>query len=267
MNTRKLLIGTIAVFWLVAGLHPAASARRRRQGTLVLQTMTEGARVYVDGKFVGKTPLPKPIRLRPGRHELKATKSGFSTMELQFKIRPGRRTELPLELLPYSGLVKFTCNVEEAEVYVDNKMVGHAPLIRNVVVGDHQVLILKEGYNDFEMVINVKAGKKHFVEANLTPYEGISPEVAALAEAHRKKQEQARKLEQAELNRPELTATRPVEEPPPWYANLHKKWWVWTIAGAVVVTAVTLPLTLSGSGQSGLHDHDDTLHTRIDLRR
>lgn len=252
---------------LLVGLAPHAAARHGRKGTLVIQTMTEGARIYVDGKFVGKTPLPEPLRLRPGRHRLKATKSGFSTMELKFRIRPGRQTELPLELLPFSGLVKFTSNIEGAEVYLDNKMVGNTPLIRNVVVGDHQVMILKEGYNDFEMGINVKAGEKHFVEANLTPYEGISPEVAALAEAHRKKQEQAKRLAQEELARRELTSPQPVESAPPWYAGLHKKWWFWTVAGAVVATAVALPLALSGSGQSGLHNHDDSLHTRIDLRR
>jgi len=267
MTTRKITIATMVACWVLAGLAPRAAARRGRKGTLVIQAMTEGTRIYVDGKFVGKTPLPRPLRLRPGLHRLKATKSGFSTMEMEFTIRPGRKTELPLELLPFSGLVKFSCNIDGAEVYVDNKMVGHTPLIRDVVVGDHQVLILKEGYNDFEMDINVKAGEKHFVEANLTPYEGISPEVAALAEAHRKKQEQVKQLEQEELNRRELTNPQQVDSAQPWYAGLHKKWWVWTIAGAVVATAVTLPLALSGSGQSGLHDHDDSLHTRIDLRR
>ena len=63
-----------------------------RQGHLVIDSMTEGAKVYVDGKLVGKTPIEKPVPLRPGNHKLKATKAGYSTLELQFKIKARKKT-------------------------------------------------------------------------------------------------------------------------------------------------------------------------------
>jgi hypothetical protein len=166
-----------------------------------------------------------------------------------------------VELLPFSGLVKFSANVEGAEVYVDNKLLGHTPLIRDVVAGDHQVLILKEGYNDFATDINVKAGEKMFVEGRLTPFKDFSPEVLAIAKA----QEEKKKEEEA-LAR-ELAEAEAVAAAPPWYADLYKKWWVWAIAGAVVVTAVTVPLALSAGGeQAGLHRHEDSPYTIIDIR-
>jgi hypothetical protein len=235
---------------------------RGRKGYLVIDSMTEGAKVYVDGKLVGKTPFDKPIPLRPGKHKLKATKAGHSTLELNFKIRARKKTEMMVELLPFSGLVKFTANIDGAEVYVDNKLLGHTPLIRDVVAGDHKVLILKEGYNDFASDINVKAGEKMFVEGRLTPFKDISPEVLAMAKAQEEKQQQEEALAR------ELAETGTVEAAPPWYAGLHKKWWVWAIAGAVVVTAVTVPLAMSGGGeQGGLHRHDDSPHTIIDIRQ
>ena len=233
-----------------------------RKGHLVIDSMTEGAKVYIDGKLVGKTPIEKPIPLRPGNHKLKATKAGYSTMELQFKIKARKKTEMMVELLPFSGLVKFSANIDGAEVYVDNKLIGHTPLIRDIVAGDHKVLILKEGYNDFESDINVKAGEKMFVEGSLTPFKDISPEVLAMAKAQEEKKQEDEALAR------ELAETVKVEAAPPWYADLYKQWWVWAIAGAVVVTAVTVPLAMSGGGeQGGLHRHDDSPHTTIDIRQ
>jgi len=254
---RRWSTAALMVLMLLA----TGASARGRQGHLVIDSMTEGAKVYVDGKLVGKTPIEQPVPLRPGKHRLKATKAGYGTLELQFKIKARKKTELMVELLPFSGLVKFSANIDGAEVYVDNKLLGHTPLIRDIVAGDHKVLILKEGYNDFASDINVKAGEKMFVEGNLTPFKDISPEVLAMAKAQEEKQQQEEALAR------ELAENVKVEAAPPWYAGLYKKWWVWAIAGAVVVTAVTVPLAMSGGGeQSGLHRHDDSPHTIIDLR-
>ena len=252
--------------WITAALAvlmllPIDAGARGRKGLLVIDSMTDGAKVYVDGKLVGKTPILKPIPLKPGKHKLKATKAGHSTLELNFTVKARKKIEMMVELLPFSGLVKFSANVEGAEVYVDNSMIGHTPLIRDVVAGDHRVLILKEGFNDYEFDINVKAGEKMFVEGNLTPFKDLSPEVLAIAKA----QEEKKKEEEA-LAR-ELTEVETVAAAPAWYADLYKQWWVWAVAGAVVVTAVTIPLALSSGGdQAGLHRHDDSPHSIIDIR-
>ncbi len=232
---------------------PAARARKPRTGTLVVESLTDGARVYVDGKYRGKTPIKSPIRLRPGKHKMKATKTGYSTMELTFKIRRRRKTDVQVDLLPFSGLVKFTCNVKQAEVYVDNNMLGHTPLIRDVVVGKRKVMIVKDGYNDFVTDITVRPGEKHFVEGVLTPFRDLSPEVMAVAAEEKKKALQAENDRKLQAN---LSKSEPVQPASPWYADWYKQWWVWAIAGAVVVTAVSVPVALTSGGvQSGLHDH------------
>lgn len=247
----------LAVLMLLA----VDAGARGRKGQLVIDSMTDGAKVYVDGNLVGKTPIKKPIPLKPGKHKLKATKAGHSTLELEFKIKARKKLEMMVELLPFSGLVKFSANIDGAEVYVDNQLIGHTPLVRDVVAGDHKIMILKEGYNDYEFDINVKAGEKMFVEGRLTPFQDFSPEVLAMAKAEEEKKKQEESLAR------ELAETGTIEAAPPWYADLYKKWWVWAIAGAVVVTAVTVPLAMSGGGeQAGLHSHDDSPHTIIDIR-
>ncbi|MBW1810754.1 MAG: PEGA domain-containing protein [Deltaproteobacteria bacterium] len=250
-----------AKFFILVGLilfvfQPEASARKRRYGKLVINSMTDGTKVYIDGKLKGKTPFDKPIKLRVGKHKLKATKAGYSTLNMPFKIRSRKKTEVHVDLLPFSGLVKITSNLEGAEVYVDNKLLGHTPLIRDLVVGDHKIMILKEGYNDFATEINVKAGEKHFVEGVLTLFRDFSPEVLAIAAAQKKKAEQDAKDQSLQAELAHMTKTQPVAPAQSWYTDLHKQWWVWAIAGAIVVTAVTVPLATTGGEQSGLNDHN-----------
>jgi hypothetical protein len=228
-------------------------------GNLVITSMTEDVKVYVDGKLVGKTPFEKPVPLKPGKHKLKATRPGYSTLETTFAIKLGRPTELAVDPVPISGLVKFSCNIEGAEVYVDNKLLGHAPLVQEVPVGDHSVQILKEGFNDFVSPINVKGGEKHFVEATLTPFQDLSPEVLAIQAAQKQKEEEAKRAAEA------LVTAQNAPTVEPWYAGWYKRWWVWAIAGAVVVTAVTIPLATSGGEPGYLDDHANSTTVTIDL--
>src|SRR5207244_312856 len=47
-----------------------------RIGTIDVRTAPLGAEVFVDGVSVGRTPLPKPIRVAAGRHRVQATLAG-----------------------------------------------------------------------------------------------------------------------------------------------------------------------------------------------
>jgi hypothetical protein len=251
-----LLVATAA--W--AGGPKGTPAKRAVQG-VAITSVTSDIKVYVDGKPIGKTPFNTPVPLKAGKHKVKATKPGYSTFEGSIVVKPGKTTPLELDLIPFSGLVKFSCNIDGAEVYVDKKMIGQSPLVQELMVGDHDVLIMKEGYNDYTTKINVKGGEKHFVEASLSPFQDFSPEVAAIAKAQKEKAEYDR------LHPPEAFVPQAIPEAPPWYADWYKKWWVWTIAGAVLITAVAVPVavTSAGGGTSPLHLHDNSTNTTIIL--
>jgi hypothetical protein len=253
----KPLLAVLALTFVLPA--PAdAKKRRKRVGHLVIESMTDGAKVYVDGKLLGKTPFEMPLPIRAGKHKLKATKFGFSSLELDIKIRNRRSTEVMIDLVPHSGLVKFTCNVETVEVYVDGKLLGNAPLIKNVPLGDHEVMLVKDGYNDFSTKLNVKAGEKHFVEGVLTPFLDFSPEVLAMKKA----QEEERQYQAEAAAKVAANPSGPLVDPAPaWYEGLHERWWFWTAVGAVVVTAVVVPVaaTQTGGEQSGLSSHDSPI--------
>lgn len=260
---RELLLSLLLVLALVA----RADSRSRSRGWLVIDSSLDGVRVYVDGHLVGKTPIKKPLRLRPGKHFLKAIKAGFGSLKTRFRIRRGRRTVLPVDLLPVSGLLKVTANIDAAEVYIDNKLAGQTPLIKNVIVGKHTILVMREGYNDYVSEILVEAGKRHFVEAVLTPFQDLSPEVKAIAEKQKRKKKLLEQLEDKLAEKPLPPASRqPATES--WYQGWWRKWWFWTAAGVVVATAVVVPLAVTaGSAQANLEAHNPAARIQLQLRQ
>lgn len=69
-----------------------------RFGTLEVMTEPSGAMITVDGKEIGRTPLPEPIRQEAGEHTVTASLDGYSRVERSILIVGGRRHEVFLVL-------------------------------------------------------------------------------------------------------------------------------------------------------------------------
>jgi len=63
-------------------------------------TATEGAEVYVDGTFVGTTPLRKPIKLGAGGHRLTIKKVGYNAWDNDITVDAERTLPLKIVLSP-----------------------------------------------------------------------------------------------------------------------------------------------------------------------
>lgn len=77
----------------------AVLAPERWRGTLRVTAMQRGASIVVDGVPRGFTPLPRPISLRPGRHELYVGLEGF-------------RSHTEVVEVPYGGGVERTVKLQ-----------------------------------------------------------------------------------------------------------------------------------------------------------
>ncbi len=122
-----------------------AEARKRSRGwgRLEISSITKGAQVRVDGKEVGELPLPRPLRLRAGKHTIKVTKRGYTEYLDVFTIKRKDTTVLDVDLLPFAGVFIVSCDQEEARVFVDGKFVGNAPVETDVLIGDRKVKVTK----------------------------------------------------------------------------------------------------------------------------
>ncbi len=79
------------------------------------------------------------------------------------------------------GSISVSSNVDGASVYLDEKLVGEAPLRReDIPAGRHRVRVESAGHEPFETDIRVSAGKRAKVEANLSilgPSLGVESDV------------------------------------------------------------------------------------------
>lgn len=68
-----------------------------------------------------------------------------------------------LQAEPTAYDVAFSCNVAEAEMYIDGNEYGHPKGTRTLKNGIHQVKVVADGYIDYTATINVKADNTNFV--------------------------------------------------------------------------------------------------------
>ena len=58
--------------------------------------------------------------------------------------------------------VSFTCNMTDADLYIDNAYMGDANGTYNIKAGTHNVLVVAEGCDDYAKNINVSSSKRSF---------------------------------------------------------------------------------------------------------
>jgi hypothetical protein len=71
---------------------------RDRRGSILLKISQPGARVLVDGKLVGESPINEPLRLDEGARELVIDKGGYSVWRTRLDVQAGTFTEVNADL-------------------------------------------------------------------------------------------------------------------------------------------------------------------------
>ena len=69
-----------------------APAGRRQESIIAVATDPKGARLYVDGRIVGETPVK--VKSRPGQHEIRVALDGYITRSAKVVLPPGKDFEL-----------------------------------------------------------------------------------------------------------------------------------------------------------------------------
>ncbi len=146
---------------------PASAARRRaaRTGTLSIESTMAGAIVLVDGKMVGRSPVS--VEVPPGAHHVTVRQLGHLEFTERVQIRAGERETVIADLLPFAGVIKVTASTPKAQVWVDGRAVGEAPLEREVDVGSHTVEVRAPGLPPHSEKILARAGSVHAIHAKL----------------------------------------------------------------------------------------------------
>jgi hypothetical protein len=75
---------------------------KKHVGTVVLQIEPAGTDVSINGEFVGKSPLPTAVFLKPGVHTVELKKVGFLSRGKTLDVKAGSSLTEPLTLEPES---------------------------------------------------------------------------------------------------------------------------------------------------------------------
>jgi hypothetical protein len=167
-------------------------------GKLSLFSLVQGAVVEIDGRSVGKTPLPGPIELTPGTHTLRVYARGHTEVADELTITAGATTEYEADLIAVAGIVRVTANVPGATVAIDGKAAGTVPFDEDIAAGKHEIIVQAPGHQPFKQSVELEGGKGFDLAVTLQVAIAVSTDT-------------------------------PEDDP------IYKKWWFWTIIGAVTV--------------------------------
>ncbi len=137
---------------------------------LRLQSNPSGAEAYVNGSFVGFTPVD--FGVRPGRHEVRFELAGYEPFVTTVNIGGGQTQQTvsgTLNRVQTAGSVNFTSNPSGADVYVDGRYVGTSPTASlRFEPGTYTARFEAPGYQSSTVRFTVQSGRDQTVSANLT---------------------------------------------------------------------------------------------------
>jgi hypothetical protein len=217
--------------------------KKKAQIAIKVTPSSKDAVLFVDGNSEGLVP-DHPLELTPGEHTLTVKRPGYADFTKRLTVGEGQVLELGAALEATSGVLTVSSEPDGAEVLVDGRPMGSAPL-RDMLLssGGHDVLVRNAGYEDDLSHLIVKPGKQYNVAAHL---KAAPPAVRTLI---------------ATSDRPEVThltpsdtAVKPVSTGVTATADddgpLYKRWYFWAGAAAVVAAAVVAGIVVANNGNA-----------------
>ena len=138
-------------------------------GYLSVSSDPSGANVYLDGTYMGTTPIR--VTTDVGGHTVRIEKSGYKTYTASnVQVYADETTSRNITLTPIqsTGYLSVTSSPKYADVYVDNSYMGQTPLTITTDVGTHSVRLQKAGYSSYSTTVRVNAGQTSSLSAVLT---------------------------------------------------------------------------------------------------
>ena len=144
-------------------------------GRIIATSHPQGAKVYLDNVYKGVTPLNLD-RVTTGQHRVKLVMAGYQDWSSYVSVSPSRTTTVSADLVPFPayGSISISCNQGNAKIYLDGSYkkrtsANKSVEIKNVRKGYHEILITKDGYQDWISTIMVAANQTYMVSAYLVP--------------------------------------------------------------------------------------------------
>lgn len=139
---------------------------RSRVGTITVKTPVRGARVIVDNKEIGMTPLPDRVRINAGHVKIEVVADGYEPFVLTTDVTPSGVTIEP------TLVGKATVLVVNSEPNAESSLVDGAPgtgtpFEKTVTPGKHVIVLSRSGFYDLTTETTVAAGERKTLQLRL----------------------------------------------------------------------------------------------------
>jgi hypothetical protein len=115
-------------------------------GTLVLNTLPDGASVLIDNVYRGSTSLTIEW-IEPGNYGVTFSRFGYAKLSAPMRVESVKTTEISGALIPLTGSEDITTSPPVAWILHDSINQGVSPIsLPNMTVENHTLTAGKEGY-------------------------------------------------------------------------------------------------------------------------
>jgi formylglycine-generating enzyme required for sulfatase activity len=133
-----------------------------------LNSNPDGATVTVDSVYKGRTPLTIDISAKK-EHTVTLSLQGYKESSQKVLLEPGQERKLAFSLEPELGIIFFTAEPPEAQLYINGKLHGKATGRLQLPVREHTFEVRAKGYKSESLTVTPEKSYSRQIDIRLTP--------------------------------------------------------------------------------------------------
>jgi PEGA domain len=155
----------------VPALDALVAELRAKVSAIALASNVKGARILIDKKVVGVTPLAGALKLNAGSVLIEVEAEDYATFSKRIDLRGGQTASIFAKLSPKSrmGVLSVVSSTTGARVIVDGKPAGSVPVELSLNAGLHALQIERAGYESVSTSAMIVAGARKQMTIPLAP--------------------------------------------------------------------------------------------------
>lgn len=125
----------------------------------VTLTSANGADIYINGVRKGTTTWTGKLETGLYIFEASKDKHRTTTLNQEIKAEPSQQTIVLDAPEPITGTINLTSPPTKAIVKVDDSYVGETPLVTDLLIGTHKIVVTKQDYKSESTTVTIEEGK------------------------------------------------------------------------------------------------------------
>lgn len=139
------------------------------KASLTVRSPLEGAQIYLNGELMGVTEWTGELDAATYTVELRM--EDYSTVSETVTLAQREERTLTMEApTPLFGSLVVNSDPSDCNIYFDDELIENtAEAFRRIAVGNHRLLLTKEGYESVELEVNIEGGRQTTLTPRLEP--------------------------------------------------------------------------------------------------